>query len=273
MAVIEGELRASGPEYQPAAYDSIAGDYDALMSRDLPVRRIQWRRFSRAFRPEQHVVDVGCGTGLDTVFLASRGMKVTAIDGSPGMVAQLRTKLAGLPFQGLVETRIGDINEVLRDLPGPYDGMVSSFAALNTSDLAAVANEASRLVSPGGRVIFHMLSPGRRFEKRDVTIRIGGRGVVHPCLRAHEMYSRFFAPDFILRRASALGFFLRDSVIDRFPRVVTDALGVVESLVGSLPPFRSWGRFVVLDLERRPLAAGAGLPSTPRVATRSESLA
>ena len=63
-----------------AAYDAIAREYDRQLDDDAWMRRILWKRYGQVFRPGHHVLDVGCGTGTDAVFLARRGVRVTAIE-------------------------------------------------------------------------------------------------------------------------------------------------------------------------------------------------
>jgi SAM-dependent methyltransferase len=238
-------------EFIGGAYDVIANEYDRLLSRDRSVRRVLWRHFARLFKAGDRVIDVGCGTGLDTLQLASRGIQVTAVDGSSGMIAQLQSKLATSSFGGLVATEVGDIIEVAGRLAGPFDGAVSSFAALNTVDLEQFASLLAGLLRPGGRAVFHLLSPGWGRASRSWTVEIGGRPVMHRCLRAEETYQRYFARHFILRRSYGLGFLARDEIIGRTPPVFTDLLGRLEAFVGGLAPLVNIGRFFVLDLQRK----------------------
>jgi SAM-dependent methyltransferase len=233
------------------AYNVIADEYDELLSRDRSVRRVLWGHHARLFKAGDRVMDVGCGTGLDTLQLASRGVRVTAVDGSTGMITRLRAKLAGTPFAGLVTTEVGDIIEVTSRLSGPYDGIISSFAALNTVDLQRFATIAAGLLRPGGRAVLHLLSPGRGHERRSWTVDIGGRPVTHECLRAEETYQRFFARDFDLRRRYALGILTRDEIIGRVPAPLTDLLARLESVVGGMGPLVNIGRFFVLDLQSK----------------------
>ena len=74
-----------------------------------------------------------------------------------GLVSYL---VATTPFGDLVTTEVGDIIEVTSRLKGPFDGVVSSFAALNTVDLERFGAVAAGLLRPGGRAILHLLSPG-----------------------------------------------------------------------------------------------------------------
>ncbi len=79
------------------AYDRAAADYDRQVLGDDWMRNVLWERYARLFRPGQVVLDVGCGTGIDALFLAQRGIRVVGIDASVAMVAQARGTGDGRP--------------------------------------------------------------------------------------------------------------------------------------------------------------------------------
>lgn len=239
-----------------AAYDSIAEDYDEHLARDGWVRRILWQHFERVFRSGDRIVDVGCGTGIDAVHLASQGIRVTALDVSPKMVAQMRAKLARSSLTSMVDVQVGDVIDLAAGLEGSFAGIISSFAALNTVDLSAFSEVAGRLLSSQGRLICHMLSPGH-FSRRTMStageraVHIGGETVRHHSLTADEVYRRFFAANFVVREVYGLGLVLRGPIQRGIPERLLPFLGRIDRRLGSVPVLVSMGRFFVLDLERR----------------------
>lgn len=252
-----------------AAYDAIAPAYDGLLDDDRWMRRLLWRRYAACFRPDEQVLDVACGTGLDTLFLARRGMRVSAVDVSAGMVERLRTKVAGEGLDDRVEARVRDAGVRMPWPEATFDGLVSAFAGLNTvEDLQAFAAEAARLLRPGGRVLLHMLAPTgfweglrhvrrhgwatarERRQQRARIVTIAGHAVRHRLLTAAQVYA-CFAPHFIQRDSFALGFLWPQTAGRWLPLPLASALGRLEVHLGRYRPFSKGGRFFFLELERR----------------------
>jgi SAM-dependent methyltransferase len=109
-------------------------------------RRISLDMLAGAFREGDHVLDFGCGTGDEAVFLAGRGVRVLATDVLPGMVEATRTKAETAGLGGMVEAALLP-PEGLGGLGGKagkesFDGAYSSFGALNClPDLGAFARD------------------------------------------------------------------------------------------------------------------------------------
>jgi SAM-dependent methyltransferase len=90
------------------------------------------------------VLDLGAGTGKLTRQIAARGLEVTAVDPSEGMLDQLRTVLPGVP------ARTGTAEQIpLED--GSVD-VVLMAQAWHWVDPARAVPEIARVLSPGGRL-------------------------------------------------------------------------------------------------------------------------
>jgi SAM-dependent methyltransferase len=254
------------------AYNAIAADYDRQLVGDTWMRRALWTRYSQAFRAGQRVLDVGCGTGDDAIYLAQRGVSVVALDVSAEMIARLRHKAAQAGVEARIEPIVGDFRDLTRWPDGSFDGIISAFAGLSTvPDLLPFAADAARLLRPRGRLIVHLLNRfslwdwlgalargewqrARQLRSgRERRFVVGGVPVRHYLLAADEAYRRFFIPFFDLRAARGYGIFRPPHTVQAVPAWLVSALARIDRLVESTPPFAGWGRFFVLDLERRVL--------------------
>jgi len=66
-----------------AAFDERAAGYDADFTNTplgSALRTLVWARLDRLFTGAQRVLDLGCGTGEDAVYLAARGTRVLGRD-------------------------------------------------------------------------------------------------------------------------------------------------------------------------------------------------
>lgn len=248
------------------AYDALAADYDGLVEEDFWMRQLLWKRYLRLFPPGSRVLDVACGTGLDTLFLARAGREAAGIDASPGMIAELRAKAgrAGLA----IDARVGDAADLSAWPDGAFDGIVSAFAGLNTVDLERFAAEAERVLRRRGRMVLHVLAPAGCWallrplarlrwrearelaRRRERTAEISGSPIHLALLPPLETYRRWFARGFTLRRAASLGFLWPRRANAWIPGRLRCALSGLEPALGALPGLRNAGRFSVLELEK-----------------------
>ncbi|HEX3723187.1 MAG TPA: class I SAM-dependent methyltransferase [Nitrolancea sp.] len=262
---------ATGSESVRLAYDRIAHDYDRQVAGDAWMRSILWREYARLFHAGDRILDVSCGTGLDAVFLARRGIRVTGIDVSPEMIAALRERVASERLDEMIDARVLDHADLNLLPEGSFDGIVSAFAGLNTSsDLARFANNAAKLLRPNGRVVIHMLNRFSLWEwlglvahgrlsdaqrlghdsYRDFTI--GDIRVKHTLYSPLHAYRSYFSSEFLLIRAFALGVLRPPHTMRMVPVPVARLLGHVEARISSHRPWLNCGRFFVLELVKRP---------------------
>ncbi|MBI4471461.1 MAG: methyltransferase domain-containing protein [Acidobacteria bacterium] len=129
------------------AFDRHASVYDQVFT-SSQIRSEVWEIADPLFFPGAHVLDLGCGTGEDSIHFASRGVAVTAIDLSPGMISRLEAKA-----HGLVRTKVAGM-ETFAAAEREFDGIFSNFGALNCSpDLAWLGKLVHRALKPGSHVV------------------------------------------------------------------------------------------------------------------------
>lgn len=149
----------------PAAFDGAAADYDSVFTRTLVGRWLRarvWARLETHFRPGMRVLELGCGTGEDALWLARRGVRVLATDVSAAMLAVAREKSALAGLAGAVEFRSLDLERppAADEIGTGFDGVLSDFGALNCiGDRRAAAEWLACVVRPGGRAVLVVMGP------------------------------------------------------------------------------------------------------------------
>jgi SAM-dependent methyltransferase len=163
-----------------APFDGLAADYDRREIEN-PIRQLMRSRslsvLERSFPSQATLLDVGCGTGTEAIWLAQRGYRITAVDSSQAMLDVLTRRTAGANLDiSTRQLKAGDLSTLVDELgEGSFDGAYSSFGALNMEpsldrSLAAL----SRLVRPGGRIVLSVMNRWCLAEMAAMVA--GGRG-------------------------------------------------------------------------------------------------
>ncbi len=99
-------------------------------------------------------LELGCGTGTNSIFLAQHGWQVVGIDFSPKAIelARQKAQTAEVP----IEFRVGDVTR-LDFLHDPFDLAldVSCFHGLSPEDKVHYAREVTRLTHPHSTLLLH----------------------------------------------------------------------------------------------------------------------
>ena len=101
------------------------------------------------------VLDLGCGTGRYSLWLASAGAVVTALDISEGMLAQARLK----PGADAVQFVLHDLENRFPFENGSFDRVLSGLVLEHVKDLDHFFSEVCRVLRPEGRAVLTAMHP------------------------------------------------------------------------------------------------------------------
>jgi SAM-dependent methyltransferase len=106
----------------------------------------------------QHVLDVGCGTGVVAVTAARLGAHVTGLDLTPELLQRARQNSQIAEVN--IEWREGDA-ENLPFADGAFDVVLSQFGHIFAPRPALALSEMLRVLKPGGTIAFSTWPPDR----------------------------------------------------------------------------------------------------------------
>ena len=121
------------------AFDAVAPRYDELFSSEAnPLKGVMRARvhaiLRRHFAPGATLLELGCGTGEDTLPLAARGHRLVAADPAAAMLARAQAKLVAggqAASVNFVNAGVAALAEQWSSLGLRVDGVFSNFAPLN----------------------------------------------------------------------------------------------------------------------------------------------
>lgn len=132
-------------------------DKDENLTRDLDQ---QVMRKTLADLHFNSVLEIGCGTGKNTSFLAQVGTRVHAIDFSQGMIEKAREKVKAEN----VRFEIADLTQTWPCADKAYDLIVCNLVLEHIEDFSLIFSEASRVLEEKGKFLVNELHPFRQYE-------------------------------------------------------------------------------------------------------------
>lgn len=257
------------------AFDSVAAEYDGPLGNNALVQGLRARTLAAVMgwvSVGAALLDLGCGTGLDAVWLGRRGYRVTAIDWSPAMVEYARQRAAKAGIGGAVHVHHLGIHELDRLPARGFDAAYSDLGSLNcVPDLDQAARAIAGRLRSGGALIASVI--GRvcpwevalclrkrqwarlrvRWSKRIVPVPLRDHTVWTRYYRPAELRSAFESAGFTLRSVRGLGLFVPPPYMlvfaQRHSRAIA-ALQAVEDRVAGWPGLRQWGDHFLIVMQK-----------------------
>ena len=157
-------------------FDAAAGVYDSDFTETQLARWLRetvWEVLGATFAAGDHVLELGCGTGEDAVWLARRGVHVTATDASTVMLDAAQRKAAAAGISDMIDFAAIDLSAMpvtndrspITDHRLPFAGAFSNFGPLNClADRRPLAAALAGWLPRGGKVVLVVMGPACPWE-------------------------------------------------------------------------------------------------------------
>jgi len=261
-----------------AEFDNVAEEYDRHITGNRINRLLRDRSLSelrRAFPGAHRLVEVGCGSGMETLPLLEDGHEIVVVDISSRMLDVVREKARRSGVGERLETVHGTAAQLpsLVDRWGSetFDGGYSTYGALNCeANLVPVADALGRLLRPRARLVagvynryclFEILGYGltgrwsRAAGRLRTPIPVGtSRFCVDVFAFSVRDFSRRFGRRFSVERVQGVPVVLPPSDLvayaERFGTGF-ERLARWDETVGTRWPFRLFGDHFLMTLRRK----------------------
>lgn len=163
-----------------AAYDNWSNTYDAdeNLTRDLD--GVVTRETLMGLRCKS-AVEIGCGTGKNTLLLSQIAEKVCAIDFSASMLEKAKEKVRGANVTFIR----GDITKQWNCSNGSADIIVCNLVLEHIENLSFIFYEAFRVLVKGGFLFVSELHPFRQYQGTKANFKINQEVVEIPAFVHH----------------------------------------------------------------------------------------
>jgi ubiquinone/menaquinone biosynthesis C-methylase UbiE len=253
------------------AFSLQSGNYDKYDKDNstLTWMRKQVRNHALKFlRPNDKILELNSGTGLDAEFFASKGFSVHCTDLSDGMIEQMKKKISSGKFADNITVQQCSFTELDKIGNKKFDFIFSNFGGLNCiPDLSVVTKFFPLMLNKNGRVCLVILSPVcpweiiqlfrgkiklafRRFKSRGTLANVEGIKFMTYYFSAKKVINALGA-DFKLLKLESLGLFTpipqMEKIPKRFPHTVK-ALNKMDEIFSLITPFNRIGDHIIITV-------------------------
>jgi ubiquinone/menaquinone biosynthesis C-methylase UbiE len=167
-------------------YDQWSAQYDTNVNKTRDLEAMCIRQLLGGMRFE-HVLEMGAGTGKNTVWLAERTAALLAVDLSREMLAKAKEKVVaqGLDAHCDVQFLQADLTQPWKVGRAEFDLVSFSLVLEHIADLEPVFAEAAQALVPGGHVYVGEFHPFRQYMGKKARYETAEGEVELQCFNHH----------------------------------------------------------------------------------------
>ncbi len=225
------------------------------------------------------ILELNCGTGIDSIYFAQQGFHITATDIAPGMLDKLSEKIKwespnkeNIHLRECIDIQQCSFNNLQQFQGRSFDHIFSNFGGLNCTDnLNAVIQNIKTLLNPGGTATLVLMPPVCLWElalalKGNFTtaFRRLKKGGTDSHLEGIQFKTYYYTPAYVrkafgkafeIKTIKGLGVFVPPPYLHTFARKhpqLIELLKKMECLFSSRWPFYSLGDHFLISATKGP---------------------
>lgn len=247
----------------------IYDDYDKSNPTLIWMRQQVYKHVMKYLRPNDKILELNSGTGIDAEFFAKQGYKIHCTDLSDGMIEQMKKKFSSEEFSDKITIQQCSFTELDQIGNQKFDFIFSNFGGLNCiSDLSQVTKFFQQLLNKSGRVCLVILPPVcpweiiqllrgkfdvafRRFRKEGTLANVEGIKFLTYYFSAGDVM-KSLGKNFKMLKSESLALFTPIPQMDKIPKKfpgLTRFLNKVDEKICSLFPFNRIGDHIIITAE------------------------
>jgi len=197
------------------AYDVWADSYDTMNNKTRDLEAVALRQSVSIFDSSK-ILEIGCGTGKNTEWLAAQAERLVAADFSAEMLNKAKEKITA----GNVEFRQFDLRGEWEFSANEFDLITCSLALEHIEDINFVFGQARRILRNGGRFYIGELHPFKQYQGSKARFDTASGVFELECYVHHvaEFYAVAKSNDFL---CADLKEWFDDDGENRIPRLLT----------------------------------------------------
>lgn len=254
------------------AFSRQSVSYDAVDNKNSILQWMRQQVYAHCmnyFHVGETMLELNCGTGIDAVHFAERGLKVYATDIADGMLNELRRKAELKDLQDTISVQQCSFSELhqLREIK--FNHIFSNFGGLNCAkDLDKVIAQFKTLLMPGGTATLVIMPPVcpwemalalkgnfktafRRLKKNGADSNVEG---IHfnSYYYSPSMLIRYFGSDYQVKALRGLASLVPPPYLEDFPEkypTLFKSLRVLDERLSHRFPFNRWADHFILTMK------------------------